>query len=585
MSSKEKDAENEDEKLKNENEKILEMEQKVNQSKPKKMESKEEEKQPELQEKKQSKPKESKEDSKAKNQKLWKIIVIAIVLILILLFSTIFSLLNLGKQTIAQGVTIKGIDVSNLTMDEATKKMNEAVNVELMLAMELKYGENYQVDFYANQIQYMYDVTDCVKEAYQIGKEDNIIVNNYTLLKTALFGRNIEMEGTYNENSLNGVVDDIASKVPGLVVQASYYREGNELIIDKGQKGIAIRKDKLKNDILENMKNRNALEIIQDGKKQSVEIEVDNIEPEAVDIDKIYQEVHTEPQDAYYIAQPFQLFKEQEGVDFAISLEEAKQIVATENQEEYIIPLKLTPAAKTVADIGTEAFPYLISSYTTKYDASNTNRSGNLKIAAGKINGTVLMAGEEFSFNEVVGKRTIEDGYTDAKIYENGKVVDGLAGGICQISSTLYNAVLLANLEITERRNHSYTTSYVAAGRDATVVYGVQDFKFKNTRTYPIKIEANVANGIVEFKIHGIKETVEYEIKIIPTTTQTIPYETQYVPDGTLLPGQQVVEQAGHSGYKVTTYIEKRLAGAVISKEVLSNDTYNAMKTIVHVGQ
>lgn len=143
----------------------------------------------------------------------------------------------------------------------------------------------------------------------------------------------------------------------------------------------------------------------------------------------------------------------------------------------------------------------------------------------------------------------------------------------------------MANLEITERRNHSYTTTYVPAGRDATVVYGTQDFKFKNSRSYPIKIQANVANGIAEFKVHGIKEEVEYDIKIIPVTTQTIPYQTEYVPDATLAPGQQVVTQAGHAGYKVTTYIEKRLAGVVISKEVLSNDTYNAMKTIVNVGQ
>ena len=156
--------------------------------------------------------------------------------------------------------------------------------------------------------------------------------------------------------------------------------------------------------------------------------------------------------------------------------------------------------------------------------------------------------------------------------------------GICQISSTLYNAVLLANLEVTERRNHSYTSTYVPAGRDATVVYGTQDFKFKNTRTYPIKIEANVANGIAEFKIHGIKEEIEYEIKIIPVTTQSIPYQTEYIPDPALAPGEQITVQAGHSGYKVTTYIEKRLAGAVISKEVLSNDTYQAMTTIVHVG-
>lgn len=553
MSSKEKDSEKEQEHLDKKEEEILEI-------------------------------KEQKKNQKSKNKRLWVIITISAILIIGLIFSTVFALLNLGKQTIAKGVCVKGIDVSNLTIEEATNKVNEAINMELSLGLDLIYGEDYKIDFDANQIQYSYNVSDAVKQAYSIGKSDNIILNNYRLLLTAFVGTNVEVESTYHEESLAGIVDDISAKIPGIVVQASYYIEEDELIINNGKSGIAVKKDELKNAILENIKNRNAMEIMQDSSDQVIEIQVENVEPDPIDLDKIYNEIHSEPKDAYYIAEPFQLFREEDGVDFAISMDEAKAIVAQANLEEYVIPLKLTPAAKTIDDIGTEAFPYLISSYSTKYDASNVNRSGNLKIAADKINGTVLMPGEEFSYNEVVGKRTIEEGYRNAKIYENGQVVDGLAGGICQISSTLYNAVLLANLEITERRNHSYTTSYVPAGRDATVVYGTQDFKFKNSRTYPIKIEANVANGIAEFKIHGIKEEIEYEIKIIPVTTQTIPYQTEFVPDPALVPGQQVVTQAGHSGYKVTTYIEKRLAGAVISKEVLSNDTYNPMKTVINIG-
>ena len=522
---------------------------------------------------------------KKKNKNLWILIILCCVVLILLMYSTVFALLNLGKTTIAKGVSIKGIDVSNLTMEEATNKINEAINVELLLGMELVYGEDYVVDFTVNQIQYAYDVSKAVKEAYRIGKSENIIWNNYTLISTAFFGKNIEPESTYNEASLDGIIEDIAAKIPGLVVQANYYMENNQLIINNGKPGIEVNKEELKKDILENIQNRNITEIMENRDKKVIPIQVQTVQPDPIDLEKIYHEIHTEPKDAYFIPEPFQLFPEENGIDFAITMEEAKAMLQNNDLEEYNIPLKITPATKTIEDLGTEAFPYVIAKFTTKYDASNTNRSGNLKIAADKINGTVLMPGKEFSFNEVVGKRTIEDGYKNAKIYENGQVVDGLAGGICQISSTLYNAVLLANLEITQRRNHSYTTSYVPAGRDATVVYGTQDFKFKNSRTYPIKIEANVANGIVEFQVHGIKEEVEYEIKILPITTQTIPYETEHIPDPTLAPGQQVVKQAGHSGYKVTTYIEKRVGGAVVSKEVLSNDTYKPMKTIVHVGQ
>lgn len=579
MSSKDKG--NEKESSEQKEKEISDIEKKINDSKPQKKENSNNAK--EIKEKKEDIN--SKKEKHIKNKNILVLTVVATISAILLIFSTIFALLNLGKRTIAKGVSIKGIDVSNLTVEEATNKINEAINVELLLGINLVYGDDYAIDFDANQIQYTYDISSAVKQAYQIGKNENIIFNNYALIGTVLFGKNIEPEATYNEESLNGIMEDIGSKVPGLVVQASYYREGDQLIINNGKPGIVVNKDKLKQDILEKIKNRNAIEIMKNSQEEIVQIQVENTNPAPIDLDKIYAEIHTEPKDAYYTMEPFQLFAEEDGVDFAITMEEAKAIINSQVQEEYSIPLKLTPATKTIDDIGTEAFPYLVSSYTTKYDASNTNRSGNLKLSANKINGTVLMPGEEFSFNEVVGKRTIEDGYRNAKIYENGQVVDGLAGGICQISSTLYNAVLLANLEVTERRNHSFTSTYVPAGRDATVVYGTQDFKFKNSRSYPIKIEANVANGIAEFKIHGIKEEVEYEIKIIPVTTQTIPYQTEYVPDSTLQPGEHKLEQAGHSGYKVTTYLEKRIGGAVVSKDVLSNDTYNAMKAIIHVGQ
>ncbi len=589
MSSKDNENEQETQKDKE----ISEIEKKIDASKPKKeVERKEQTPKEEVPQKQKSSPNPKKfekiatekENKGTKNKTLFILMSIISIWIIVLLFSTIFALLNLGKTTIAKGVSIKGIDVSNLTVEEATNKINEAINVELLLGMDIIY-QDYKVDFDVNQIQYTYDVSTAIREAYRIGKNENIVSNNYELLATVLFGKNIEPKASYQEESLNGIVDDIGAKVPGLVVQPSYYKEGEQLIINRGTDGIIIKKEVLKQDILRNIQNRNALNIMKNSEEEVIQLQVEEAKPEPIDLDKIYQEVYSEPKDASYIAEPFQLIPEEQGVDFAISMEEAKAIINTADSEEYSIPLKLTPAKKTIADIGTEAFPYLISSYTTKYDASNTNRSGNLRLAANKINGKLLMPGEEFSFNEVVGKRTIQEGYRNAKIYENGQVVDGLAGGICQISSTLYNAVLLANLEITERRNHSFTSTYVPAGRDATVVYGTQDFKFKNSRNYPIKIEANVANGIAEFKIHGIKEEVEYDIKIIPVTTQTIPYQTEYVPDATLQPGQQKLTQAGHSGCKVTTYIEKRLGGAVISKKVLSNDTYNAMKAIINVGQ
>ena len=522
------------------------------------------------------------ENKKRKNR--WTALIVFIcIAIIIMFFSTIFAFLNISSNKIAKGVSVKNIDLSGLTIEEAKNKLSEALNIELNIALELDY-QDFKTTFDTNQIEYSYKIADAVTEAYEVGRDKSLIENNYNLLKANLFGNNLEINSNYNEESLSYIVKDIGTKVPGLVEEPSYYREDKELVIEKGTDGIEVNLEQLKNDILEDIKNRNANEIQADTTARKIDIPVNEKKASAIDIDKIYSEVHCEPKDAYYETNPFKIYKEEDGVDFAISVDEANATISSEDKNEYRIPLKLTPAKKTINDIGTEAFPYKISEFPTRYDATNTNRSQNLSLATKKINGTVLMPGETFSFNQVVGKRTIDAGYKDAKIYENGKVVDGLAGGICQVSSTLYNAVLLANLEIVERTNHSFTTSYVKAGRDATVVYGVKDFQFKNNRNYPIKIEGSVGSGILTFKIHGIKEETEYEVKIVPNTTGTIPYTTQTITDTSLQPGETVVEQSGHAGCKVTTYKQLWLNGTMVSNELLSNDTYNAMQTIIRVG-
>lgn len=525
-----------------------------------------------------------KEDIKRNENIIYLTVNIILIVLVISIFSTMFAIFNLGKHTFVKGIKIKNIDVSNLTVEEARNKIEEALNIELMIDIDLKYNDDYEVSFQSSQIEYKYNIDKILSDSYMVGRSGNIIENNYKLLFTAFIGKNFEPEYSYNEEALDYIVNDISSKLPNLVIQPTHYIEGEQLIINKGTDGINVEKEKLKEQILSAIKNRSAEQIVVDSSNQIIEIPVIQTKSDNIDIEKVYSEVYTEPKDAYYVENPFEIFVEKDGIDFGITIEEAKNIIASEDKDEYIIPIKITKPLKTINDIGAEAFPYVISEFSTRYNARDYNRTGNLELAANKINGTVLMPGDIFSFNKIVGKRTVEDGYRNAKIYQNGQVVDGLAGGICQVSSTLYNVVLLANLQIYERTNHSFKTSYLPTGKDATVVYGVKDFQFINSRTYPIKIEAIVDSGIIEFKIHGIKEEVEYEVRITPVTTQYLPYTTQYIPDTTLPPGAQVVAQNGTSGSKVTTYKELILNGAVVSKELLSNDTYSPMHTIIKVG-
>ena len=159
-----------------------------------------------------------------------------------------------------------------------------------------------------------------------------------------------------------------------------------------------------------------------------------------------------------------------------------------------------------------------------------------------------------------------------------------IGGGICQISSTLYDAVVYANLQVVERHNHAFTTSYVGAGKDATVVYGSLDFQFKNTRKYPITLKASASNGIARIDIYGIKEENEYEIAIETVVTGSIPFTVIYEDDYSLPEGAERVTQYGMNGCTSVTYKIYKLNGAEVKRETLSSDRYSAMNKYISRG-
>ena len=507
-----------------------------------------------------------------KKKRRWIIptIIIFVILFIALIFSTIFALINMGKDNIMSGVSIENIDMSGLSIEEARGKLETLYNDKIEKEIFVKY-KDYESSINPTLIETSYNIEDVLKEAYNIGRESNIFVNNYTILKTLINKKDLKVEATINEEAARKVIEDIGSKMPDSVIEASYYIENDELVITKGKEGVVVDTEKLLNTVKSVLNDLNASE-------DYLEIPVITKQPQEIDVDKIHDEVYKEAQDAYYTQNPFTIHPEVNGVDFDV--DQVKEML-NEDKDEYVIKLTITKPEITVNQIGTEAFPNQLSTFTTRYDASNKNRTTNLGLACSKIDGTVVLPGEVFSYNKVVGERTIEAGYKEAGVYSNGRVVDGLGGGICQISSTLYNAVLMANLEIVERHNHQFIAGYVPPGEDATVVYGSKDFKFKNTRNYPIKLQAGIKNGIATISVYGIKEDPEYTISLETKTISTIPFTTKYIEDSSLPAGTERVQQKGNNGYKTETYKVVRLNGQVVSKTLLSKDTYNAMQKII----
>ena len=501
-------------------------------------------------------------------------ILLGSIIILALFFSTIFALVNMNNQKMMSGITIKGIDVSGLSKEEAKAKLETIYSEKMGKEIHIKYNE-YESSLNPTLMEVSYDVDKAVEEAYKIGREGNIFINNYQILFTLIGKKDVDVNMTLNEEVTRQSIQDIGVNLPGIVIESSYFIEEDILTITRGKEGIAIDEESLLNKVKDNLNDINIQE-------NDITIPVVHKIPEEINIDKIHEEVYKEVQDAYYTKDPFTIYPEVEGVDFDV--EAAKALIAAEVKDEYQIQLIITKPKVTVSQIGSEAFPDRLSNFTTRYDASAKDRTTNLVIACQKLNGKVIMPGETFSYNQTLGKRTAAAGYKNAAVYENGQVVDGIGGGICQISSTLYNAVLMANLEIVERRNHQFVTSYLPAGRDATVVYGAIDFKFKNTRQYPIRLSASAKNGIATISIYGIKEENEYTFSFNTKTIASIPFGTKYVEDASLPAGTEKVQQNGVNGLKTETYITKMLNGKVISTTLLSRDTYDAMQKIVLKG-
>ena len=507
-----------------------------------------------------------------KNHKTLLILTITAIAILVVLFITTgFALFNIPSTKIMSNIKINNIDVSGLTKEEAITKINSELEKNINNEIVFKDENGIISTITLAEIETTYDIQKAVDDAYNVGREGNIFKNNFRILRSKFSQINIVTEAKYNEELLNSVLEDINLKIPNAVEQSSYQikEEEEKLVITKGKPGKSIEKETVKKEIIDRIYNI---------KNEEILLPIIDSNPKEIDIDKIYAEVHKEAKNAYYTKDPFQIFPHENGIDF--DLDAAKEILK-EEKDEYEIPITVTKPEITTDKIGTEAFPDLLSSFSTKYDASNINRSNNLMLAAKAINGTVVMPGETFSYNRVVGERTTAKGYREANGFSGGKVVGMIGGGICQIASTLYDAAVFANLEITDRTNHVFDPSYVAAGKDATVVYGAIDFKFKNTRNNPIMIKMSVSNGIAKAEIYGIKESIEYEISIESTVLEYIPSKTVYETDNSLAPGQEKVYQRGMKGMKSVAYKVTKLDGKEISRTVLSRDTYQAMNTII----
>lgn len=248
----------------------------------------------------------------------------------------------------------------------------------------------------------------------------------------------------------------------------------------------------------------------------------------------------------------------------------------------HISPIKLNipieESLPTIKEVDLSEINGRIARYITTFNTSESERSYNISLAASRISNKLLMPGDEMSFLETVGDISEAAGYKNSTVIENNEYVDGIGGGVCQVSTTLYNAVLLADLGITYRVNHTFPSNYAPMGRDATVAIPGPDFKFKNKNSYPVYIINYTSGNKMISEVYGdINKHVPTEI--YSEVLETYEPETKYIDDPDLPKGKEVVEKKGKSGYKVATY--KVQNG---QKSRITLDTYKKMEKVVRRG-
>ena len=468
------------------------------------------------------------EYQKVKTKKSKKGLIFVLILIFIILavviLSTIFSLINMNNTKIMNGVFVNGVDISNLSKQEAVELLNNKLNNN---------DENY-ITVYRNgvtdivhleEIGGEFNTEKAVNEAYRIGREGNIVQCNYDILLTSILKKKLKTTVEYDKEKLEKKIDETSLKIPDIALKASYAISDNNVVIKNSKAGYKIKADEFEKNMVEQFSS--------DTKK--FEIPVEKVEKQEIDIQAIHDEIYKEPKDAYYTKNPYKVYKEETGLDFAISIEEAKKMLQ-EDKEEYTIPLKVLEPNVKVGNLDNGAFPDQLASFTTYYGTGDAGRSYNIYLASKSISETVVMPGETFSFNTLIGECSTRTGYRESTIYLNGELSRGIGGGICQVSTTLYNAVLRANLEIVQRRNHSLSVTYVPLGQDAMVSIGSSDFQFKNNRDYPVKVVASTGTGSITCQIYGLKNDTEYEVKLetkviskTATNTKTQTYKILYI--------------------------------------------------------
>ncbi len=479
-------------------------------------------------------------------------------------------------DVIAKGVSVSGVDLGGMTKAEAKTALDGYANFTKDVVLNFQ-CEDVSFATGSADINLGVNTLASADRAYAVGRSKDAKKNKEDTQKAKKSGINLNMVLTFDKDKFLLIAGDyLGNKTIDPSPMTVEYGE-DCLIVTNAMEGKVINTDTL----LLAMEQE-----LSDFKWDApAVIKLENYTPENLTFDEFKKQYVREAQDAVYTNADGNHNIEPEVVGVEIDEEEAKKIFEEnkDSKEPYKIPAKITRPQITAKYLEDKYVNKIMAQYSTSFAGSSEGRCQNIILAASKIDGYVLNPGEKFSYNAVVGPRTEAAGFKIAHVYVGTKVVDGIGGGICQVSSALYNAVVMADLKTVTRVNHSIPVNYVPMGRDATVSYGSIDYVFQNDKSHPVSIKATVEGTTLTVSIVGTSEmdyTVEFQTKYI----SSIPYSEIVTEDETLPEGESKVIANGSNGSVYESYRVYKRDGVEFDRKFESKSRYQPTPKEVAVG-
>ncbi len=501
---------------------------------------------------------------KSNRKALW--ITLTASLSAVLLLVVTLLLFGCHNSKTVSDLHLGNLNIGNMTREEVEANVRTLVGAfsdsEVLLKVE---GKNEVKSIKGKDIALEINVKKTAEDAFNFGR--------------GALSKNTEAQYVfyYNTAALTKIIDEFTYDVGGDLREHEVSIDGEYIVLKSGKSGKGISIESAEKAVIESFK-PNA--------KTEASVSFEDASPKEMTLSYLKELVNCEKKEAEYVFENGAVSVTDGNDGIKINEEDAKEKLKNfgEGSADVKIKIEIDEAENTKEDLESKLFRDVLGEYTTKYNAGNVNRTVNVELAAKNISGKILMPGDVFSYNETVGERNAANGFKIASVYEATRVADGMGGGICQTCSTLYPAVLYADLEVLERTNHSLEVSYVPLGMDATVAWGVLDFKFKNSTEYPIIIKSEYGKGSVKVSILGTKEDKTKTVDVITQTVSYTPYTTREVEDLTLQPGEKISESNGFNGSVVNTYKVYYENGKEVKREFLGKNVYRMAEKIFRVG-